>query len=227
MRYTFIKFLVILLMPFSTLAFSDTFDRNVEDLLYEQLEDKKMMLEISYDLIDKISQIKSRQNEIKDILLVNHEPHRASFKVRVNYMNGSSDEIFGHYDAYVELPVTSRFIKTGEIILAGDITTIKTKTSRIRGNYITSDVDIIGMQAKKHLSPGTMIKANELARSPVIKMNDPVNITYSSGTINLKTSGISLGVGAIGDMIKVKNEDTGTVILGQIINKNTVQVSGE
>jgi flagella basal body P-ring formation protein FlgA len=60
----------------------------------------------------------------------------------------------------------------------------------------------------------------------VIKNNDPVNIIYSSGSISLKTVGISMGVGAVGDMIKVKNSSSGAVLLGQIINKNTVQVGG-
>ena len=60
-----------------------------------------------------------------------------------------------------------------------------------------------------------------------IDINDPVNIIYSSGAINLKTVGIALGAGAVGDMIKVKNTSSGAVLLGQIINKNTVQVGGQ
>lgn len=166
-------------------------------------------------------------NEVKNVVLINYEPERSNFKIRVNYNNGSSDEVFGKYESFVELPVTSRFIKAGEIILASDVTSVKTKTSRVRGNYISKEEDIIGMQAKKHLSAGIVIKPNELARPAVIKMNDPVSITYSANNIQLKTTGVALGVGAIGDMIKVKNEDTGTVLLGQIINKNTVQVGGE
>jgi flagella basal body P-ring formation protein FlgA len=61
----------------------------------------------------------------------------------------------------------------------------------------------------------------------VIKNADPVNIIYSSGSINLKTSGIALRAGAVGDMIKVKNGTSGIVVLGKIINNNTVQVSGD
>lgn len=227
MRYIYIKFLVVLLIPFFCYAFSDSFDRNVEDLLYEKFQDKKVVIEIFYDSTDKLSQIKNRQSEIKDFLLVNYEAERSSFKIRVNYNNGSSDEIFGRFETFIEIPVTSRFIKAGEIILAGDITTVKTKVSRLRENYITSEEDIIGMQAKKHLSSGSLIKMNELSRPVVIKMHDPVNIIYTSGNIDLKISGISLGNGAVGDTLRVKNEDSGAVMLGRIINKNTVQVGGE
>jgi len=72
-----------------------------------------------------------------------------------------------------------------------------------------------------------MIKISDISNPPVIKNNDPVNIVYSSGVINLKTTGVALGSGAVGDMIKVKNGTSGAVILGQIINKNTIQVSGK
>jgi len=227
MRYIYIKFLVILLLPLKCFSFSDSFDRNIEDLLYEKLQDKKIIIEVSYDSNDKIAQIKNKQSEIKDVSLVNFEPERSNFKVRISYTNGTTEEVFGRYESYIEVPVTSRFIKAGEIILASDITAVKTKISRLRENYITGEEDIVGMQAKKHLSSGSLVKTNELSRPVVIKMHDPVNITYTSGSIDLKISGISLGSGAIGDTLRVKNEDTGAVMLGRIVNKNTVQVGGE
>ena len=82
------------------------------------------------------------------------------------------------------------------------------------------------MQAKKYIAVGKMFKLNEISSPPVIKNNDPVNIIYSSGAINLKTMGVSMGTGAVGDIIKVKNSSSGAVLLGQIINKNTVQMGG-
>ena len=227
MRHIFLKLLVILYLPFSCFEISDSFDRNVEDLLYEKIQDKKALIEISYNATGKVAQIKSKQNEIKNVVLINYEPERASFKIIVNYLNGNYDELTGHYETYVEVPVTSRLIKAGEIILASDITFIKTKVSRLRENYILSENDIIGMQAKKHLSMGSLVKMTELSRPVVIKMHDPVNITYSSGNIDLKISGIALGNGAVGGTVRVKNEDSGAVMLGRIINKNTVQVGGE
>lgn len=227
MRHIFLKLLIILSLPLSCFAISDSFDRNVEDLLYERLLDKKALIEISYNAHDRISRIKSRQGEIKDVLLINYEPERESFKIRVNYLNGSFDEILGHYETYLEVPVTSRVVKAGEVILAADITFVKTKVSRLRENFITNESDIIGMQAKKHFSPGSLVKKTELSRPVVIKMYDPVNITYSSGAIDLKITGTSLGTGAVGDTVRVKNNDSGAVMLGRIINKNTVQVGGE
>jgi flagella basal body P-ring formation protein FlgA len=83
------------------------------------------------------------------------------------------------------------------------------------------------MQARQYIKPGSMFRSSDLVSPAVIKVNDPVNIIFSSGAINLKTVGIAMGNGAVGDMIKVKNESSGAVLLGQIVNKNTVQVGGE
>ena len=102
--------------------------------------------------------------------------------------------------------------------------TVKTKIARVRDKYVTNSDELVGMLTKKNLVAGTLVKSGDLAHPPVIKQNDPVNIVYNSERISLKTSGTALGNGAVGDMIKVKNEDTGMVLLGQIISKNTVQV---
>jgi len=104
------------------------------------------------------------------------------------------------------------------------LTTQKTKIDSLKNDYITDQSDIIGMQAKKYISMGNMFKLSDVSRPSVIKQNDPVSIIYSSGTINLKTVGVAMGAGAVGDMIKVKNSTSGAMLLAQVTNKNTVQV---
>jgi flagella basal body P-ring formation protein FlgA len=71
-----------------------------------------------------------------------------------------------------------------------------------------------------------MIRDIDVAPVPVIKSGDPVNVIYVSGEIRLKVSGTSMGNAGVGEMLKVRNEDTGAVLLGKVINKNTIQVGG-
>jgi flagella basal body P-ring formation protein FlgA len=212
----------------NSFVLGDSFDKTVEDLIYEKITDPRIAIELQYESQNKVAAILTKESDIKSISLINFEPNHSNFKIRVNYTNNSaSDELFGKYISFVEVPVLSRFIRAGEIITDKDITIIRTKLSSLRGNFVINEKDIIGMQAKKHLSSGALIKNNELINPPVIKTNDPVSIIYSSNNIKLKISGTALNNGAIGDMVKVKNNDTGAVLLGQIINKNTVQVGGE
>lgn len=205
-------------------AADDFFDKKIEELIYEKINDQRITIALQYESSDKVERIRNKSNNIESVLLIDFDPTASNFKVRVNYNSGHSEELFGRYISSIEVPVISRFIKAGDIITANDITIVQTKLNRVKGDYITNENDIIGMQAKKPLSNGSLIKRSELRNPPVIKTNDPVNIAYYSNNIRLKTSGVALGSGAVGDMIKVKNEDTGAVLLGQIVNKNTVQV---
>jgi len=209
-------------------AINDSFDKTIEDLIYEKINDPKITIELQYESKDKVETIRKRESQINSISLINFEPNYSNFKVRINYNNHSaSDELFGKYISLIEVPVLSRQLRAGEIITDKDIIIQKTKLSKIRENYIIEAKNIVGMQAKKHLSSGVFIKNNEIVNPHVIKQNDPVNIIYSSNNIKLKTSGVAINSGGIGDMIKVKNSDTGVLLLGQIVSKNTVQVGSE
>ncbi|WP_316354885.1 flagellar basal body P-ring formation chaperone FlgA [Candidatus Trichorickettsia mobilis] len=222
LKQVLILLLIFLFSP--CFAADDPFDAKIEDLIYEKLGNNQLLIEVQYESKDRVENFRRRQSEIDNISLVRFDPSYATFKAKIQYHNDSTDEVFGRYETFIEMPFASRFIKAGEIIAAGDVTLVKTKALRIREQYLVDENDIIGKQTKKNFTAGMLFKNNELIRPPVIKQNDPVNIIYSSERIKLKTSGTALGTGAIGDMIKVKNEDTGIVLLGQIISKNTVQV---
>lgn len=216
-----ILFFVLLFAAHITCA--DEFDTKVTDLLYGKFGNSNNVIEVRYES-QNIQNVKSKINDITEISILSFDHDRSTFKVRVQYRDGLFDEVYGKYETFLEVPITSRFIKAGTVVTSEDITITKIKATRIKEQYIINAEDVVGKQAKKNLLAGAFVQSAELARPPVIKHNDPVNITYSSDLIRLKTSGIALGVGAIGDMIKVKNNDTGIVLLGQIINKNTVQV---
>ena len=147
--------------------------------------------------------------------------------MRVDYNDGKIDSVSGKYISYIMAPIAGRYIKFGEVIQASDISSKKTRLDTVRKGYATEDAEVIGMQAKKYIAVDKMFKISDVSNPPVLRNNDPVNIIYSSGVIKLRTTGVSLGKGAVGDMIKVKNSSSGAVLLGQIINKNTVQIGGE
>lgn len=210
------------------LAFEDSssLDKLIEELIYEKLRDDKLELELKYDSPNQLRKIQANRGNIENVSLLTIDQALAKFRVRVDYNSLGSDEISGHYILYAEVPVASRLIKIGEVIVSSDIYTNRVRASSVRSYYASSSSEVIGMQARKNLLPGSMIRVADIARQPVIKQHDPVNLVYLSGNIELKTTGIAMGAGGIGDMIKVRNEDTGAVLLGQIINKNTVQVGG-
>ncbi|RTK92909.1 MAG: flagellar basal body P-ring formation protein FlgA [Rickettsiales bacterium] len=214
---------------FCSIAFAsnDFIDKTVKELIQEKITDNRLDIEHVYNSKSMIDKVKANQEKIESMILDQIDPKFCSFKIIVNYNDGKTDNLSGHYTPYILVPVTSRYIKFGDIIQETDLTTKKITLDNSHNSYLTEIKDVVGMQAKKYIASGQMIKNSDVASPNIIKNGDPVNIIYSTGVINLKTIGTSMGAGAIGDMLKVKNSSSGAVLLGQIINKNTVKIGSD
>jgi flagella basal body P-ring formation protein FlgA len=220
-------FLCITLLTLFAIADEDFVGKTINGLLQEKIQDTRIIVEQEYSSKSKFDKIKSAQDKIDSIIVEQFEPKNSSFRVRVNYNDGKAETLSGRYLSYVMAPIAARYIKFGDVIQQSDVTTIKVRIDSLNSEYASELNEVVGMQAKTYIAAGKMFKINEVTSPNVIKNNDPVNIIYSSGAINLKTVGIAMGNGAVGDMIKVKNSSSGVVLLGQIVNKNTVKIGGE
>jgi flagella basal body P-ring formation protein FlgA len=226
LKTLFLPLLYILLVG-SAFASEDFVDVTIRELLQEKMTDNRVTVEHEYNSKSKYSQVQSKKQDIKSIILEKFEPKFSSYRVQVNYNDGKIDTISGKYIPYIMAPIAAKYIKFGDVIQASDVGAQKTRLDAVRKGFVTDDAEVVGMQAKKYIAVGQMFKINDLSSPLVLKNKDPVNIVYSSGLITLKTVGIALGSGAVGDMIKIKNTSTGAVLLGQIINKNTVEVGSD
>jgi len=224
---SFLLFLCITLLTLFALADEDFVGKTINGLLQEKIQDNRIIVEQEYSSKSKFDKIKSAQDKIDSIIVEQFEPKNSSFRVRVNYNDGKAETLSGRYLSYVMAPIAARYIKFGDVIQQSDVTTMKVRIDSLNSEYASELNEVVGMQAKTYIAAGKMFKINEVTSPNVIKNNDPVNIIYSSGAINLKTVGIAMGNGAVGDMIKVKNSSSGVVLLGQIVNKNTVKIGGE
>lgn len=224
---SFLLFLCITLLTLFALADEDFVGKTINGLLQEKIQDNRIIIEQEYSSKSKFDKIKSAQDKIDSIIVEQFEPKNSSFRVRVNYNDGKAETLSGRYLSYVMAPIAARYIKFGDVIQQSDVTTMKVRIDSLNSEYASELNEVVGMQAKTYIAAGKMFKINEVTSPNVIKNNDPVNIIYSSGAINLKTVGIAMGNGAVGDMIKVKNSSSGVVLLGQIVNKNTVKIGGE
>lgn len=224
-----IAFGLFFTISWSYIAFAE--DQNflsstVEDLIVKELPNEQAFVEVTFNSPEKVASIETNIENIKDVRLEALDNKSSNFRINITYNNGKADSLSGNYFPLVEVPVAAKYIKFNDTIQPTDIKTIKIRTDKVKRGYATDTSQVINMKAKRYIASGTMFNINDLLSLPVIKVNDPVNIIYTSGTISLKTVGTALGSGSIGDNIKVKNDSSGAVLLGEIINKNTVKVGG-
>ena len=93
-----------------------------------------------------------------------------------------------------------------------------------RTNYI-KDFSLI-----KNLVPSHMIRAgspvtiNMFRTAMVIVANQPVRLRIRYHGIEASAKGIAMNRGRVGEMIKVKNESSGKIITGRVVDEQTVEV---
>lgn len=220
----FFAFLVVIIFPL--ISFAGDFESTVKELIEEKIGNQ-FSLELRFDGSKKYERVILDQEQINSVTLTMFSVKPKAFKVLIIFDDPklSSIEVFGKFEAYYEVYVATRHIKYGDEISTGDIKILKTKKLRNGESTVKHFPNIFGMQAKFTIKAGQIIKRSDIKNPSVIKEHDPVTIMYSSGDITLKTLGIALASGAVGEKIRVKNERTGIVVFGEIIDKNVVKVN--
>ena len=121
--------------------------------------------------------------------------------------------------------VAKRVIYPGETVDAGALTEVKLRRSnRILTSIAQYADQVTGKVAKRTLLPGKLIPINALRDAYMVEAGAPVAVSYVHGGLQISTIGIPLQPGAIGDMVKVRNADSGTVFTGIVMADGSIRV---
>ena len=226
MVYRFLaSFVVIFSIALNTHA--SNLDNMIKDLIIEKLGAQVTDIELKFDSNTKLREAEAYKDQIKNVQLLYFAPNYSTFRVSVTSDNDATLELAGRYTAYIEVPVTVRAIVHGGVITDSDVSTTRTPLAKMKGGYIESIDQVVGMQARRNLGNGVLIRNSDIVKPTLIRQNDSVSIIYNQSNIKLRTMGVALQSGALGDNIKVKNESTGIIVHGSVKGKNLVQVGEE
>ena len=104
--------------------------------------------------------------------------------------------------------VLSKNLSKGQVIMRGDLQLEKRPQRYLHGSYRDMD-EIIGRKVKNHLAAGTILKVRHLDTSYLVNEEDTVLVVAANNSITITTSAIALEKGQLGDMITVKNLNSG------------------
>lgn len=88
--------------------------------------------------------------------------------------------------------------------------------------YVQSSDELVGMVARRTLLPGKPIPRNSLREANLIQRGQTAHIVFKSGPLTISGYGKALEPGAVGDIIPLRNVDSGTVIHGQVRADGTI-----
>lgn len=118
--------------------------------------------------------------------------------------------------------VTNRLLVPNEMIGSGDITEQFIPENQVRHDVFHNITDIIGTKVKRRIRSGVPLASNLLC---FVCKGDRVNILAQTGGLMIKTDGIALQDGTIGETITVKNSRSKKEIKATVINIAQVSVA--
>ncbi len=123
-----------------------------------------------------------------------------------------------------EVPVLNRRVLIGEVISAKDIQWIKVRASRLQTNTIVNETDLVGHTPKRGLRSGYPVLASAVQRPVLVAKGSLVTMMLRTPQMLLTAKGKALENGANGDVIRIKNAQSKSVIEAEVVGEGRVAV---
>jgi flagella basal body P-ring formation protein FlgA len=94
------------------------------------------------------------------------------------------------------------------------------------GPFVDSRSLIVGKVARLTLLPGHAIPFSGVSNRKVVANGAEVKLIYSEGGLVIVATGAALQDGSIGDIVRVRNSDSGVTVSGAVQPDGSVRVSG-
>lgn len=130
----------------------------------------------------------------------------------------------GRYDRMMNVPTVKSRLKAGDVIREEDIEWQRLPVSRVDRNAVLDDEELIGKSPLRGLSVGRAIRKDELQHPPIVFRRTPVQMQYQTEYISITAIGTAMQDGAMGEKIKVRNDDSGILLDARVVDRGRVEV---
>ena len=128
-------------------------------------------------------------------------------------------------DIYADIVVANRNLHKGDILRASDIEFHRVNTSTAGRGYIDDIARVEGMELKKPIKEGQLVKMSHIKKPDIILKGQSVTVSSSTMFLTVESPGIALHNGQLGEQIKVKNERSNRVVSAHVIAPGKVEVA--
>jgi flagella basal body P-ring formation protein FlgA len=122
-------------------------------------------------------------------------------------------------------PVPTTTIYAGDVISAG---MMKARSypagARFRVLMVENPKSVVGKVARRTLPPGEPIPLNALEDHRLVSRGVPTTIIFEEGGLSIVGIGTPMDNGTAGQMIQVKNMDSGRIIVGRVDPEGRIRI---
>lgn len=121
--------------------------------------------------------------------------------------------------------VPNRTIYPGETVTADALREIVLKPGRKIPSAVAFRVeDLDGKIARRTLLPDRYVPENSLREAFLVEQGAPVQVLLQAGALEITATAICLQSGSVGDLVKVRNMDSGKVYTAIVTGNGRVRV---
>lgn len=116
------------------------------------------------------------------------------------------------HDLLYDKPISESDFRLDEIAIDG------------RNEFVKDFAEIKDLVPLRMLRAGVPVTVAMFQTAQVIEVNQPVRIRINYHGVMASAKGIAMSRGRVGKMIRVKNESSGKIVTGKVIDAHTVEV---
>lgn len=122
--------------------------------------------------------------------------------------------------------IPSRVIYPGETINLAALKHVTLVVGKHKPEAVaTRAEELDGKVAKRTLLPGRYIPSTAIREAWLVEQGASVQIFFIAGGLTISATAVTLQPGAPGDLVKVRNIDSGKILSGTVMADGTIQVS--
>ena len=123
---------------------------------------------------------------------------------------------------YAVVPVST--IYPGEMITEARVREVEVTNPNLAPGYAQSVQEVVGIVTKRTLVAGRTIPVGSLQEPFAVTRGSTVRLVAKAGSMTISASGTPLADAIVGDVIRVRNLDSGVTVSGTVMADGSVEV---
>ena len=171
------------------------------------------------------SRIPDRVCENEPGLVVPNEPpftRQVTVQIKCNDAQSWTQYVHVRIVKMAPVVVATANLARGEVITKSHLSVQMKPSQFVRVQYLDDPLMLIGSRSKRNIRSGMPVLLNQIC---MVCKGDAVNIYASIKGLRIKTTGIALEDGTLGEQVQIKNKKSGKILNARVDGVESVQVN--
>ncbi len=124
-----------------------------------------------------------------------------------------------------EVPVLRHRLARDQVIAPEDLDWLRIPLARLGRGTVTDPAEIVGKSLRRTRRPGRQLRETDLQAPVVVAKNSLVTLRLETANLRLTLQGRALDSGGLGEVVRVVNTKSNTLIYARISGPNSVVVA--